>query len=278
MMHSEGKKVYKLLHEMRTAKPLVHNITNVVVANFTANGLLAAGASPVMANAKEEAADMASAADALVLNIGTLNPMQVESMLLAGAAANKKGIPVVLDPVGAGATAYRTDTARQLLSEIDISLIRGNAGEIAAVAGLESDTRGVDSGSSQATTAETAEQAFGVLNIPIVVTGAVDAVTDGKDMYRIHNGHSMMTKVTGSGCLLSSLIGSFLTITEDTAYGAAAALGYYGIAAEKAGGFASMRGPGTFQAELLNALYHVGDMDIRQQLTLKKEALKGPYE
>lgn len=278
MMHSEGKKVYKILHEMRTAKPLIHNITNVVVTNFTANGLLAAGASPVMANAKEEAADMAAAADALVLNIGTLNPLQVESMLLAGAAANKKGIPVVLDPVGAGATAYRTDTARRLLKEIDISLIRGNAGEIAAVAGLESTTRGVDSGSSQTTTAETAERAFQALKLPVVVTGAIDAVTDGKDMYRIHNGHSMMTRVTGSGCLLSSLIGSFLTVTDDVAYGAAAALGYYGVAAEKAGGFASMRGPGTFQVELLNALYHVGDMDIRQQLTLKKEALKGTYE
>ncbi|SDI20363.1 hydroxyethylthiazole kinase [Alteribacillus bidgolensis] len=268
-----SKEASKLLEQVREQKPLIHNITNVVVTNFTANGILSMGAAPVMANAVQEAADMASAADALVLNIGTLNDAQIEAMMLAGKAANEKGIPIVLDPVGAGATAYRTETARKLLEQLDITLLRGNAAEVSEIAGLESDIRGVDASGGEKNMEAIASHAAKTLNIAVAVTGAKDAVADNKCLYSINNGHSMLTRITGTGCLASAVIAAFLTVTEKTASGAAAALGYYGIAAERAEGFASMQGPGTFQIELLNALYHVGEMDFKQQLNIEKEIL-----
>ncbi|MFB4164423.1 hydroxyethylthiazole kinase [Alteribacillus sp. JSM 102045] len=268
-----SKEVSKLLEQVREQKPLIHNITNVVVTNFTANGILSMGASPVMANAVQEAADMASAADALVLNIGTLNEGQVESMMLAGKQANEKGIPVVLDPVGAGATTYRTETARNLLEQLNITLLRGNEAEVSAIAGLDSDIRGVDASGRERDLGAIAGHAAKTLNIPVAVTGAKDAVTDGTNLYTIYNGHSMLTKITGTGCLASAVTAAFLTVSGSVAEGAAAALGYYGVAAERAEGFASMEGPGTFQMELLNALYHSGEMDFKQQLHIEKEVL-----
>ncbi|MFD2705959.1 hydroxyethylthiazole kinase [Salibacterium lacus] len=266
----KAKEAASYLEQVRTRNPLIYNITNTVVANFNANGLLAVGASPVMADAPEEAADMAWAADALVLNIGTLHPEQVESMFAAGRAASQKGIPIVLDPVGAGATPYRTNTARELLKELDVTLLRGNAGEVSAITGLESEMKGVDVSGDQKDTAVIAEHAADVLGTPVAVTGPVDAVSDGQETYQVHNGHSMMAKITGTGCLASAVAASFLTVSDHVVHGAAAALGFYGTAAERAEGFAANQGPGTFQVELLNALYHVGDLDLRQSLNMKR--------
>ncbi|MGY4691244.1 hydroxyethylthiazole kinase [Salibacterium sp. K-3] len=266
----KAKEVGAFLDQVRNQKPLIYNITNKVVAGFNANGLLAVGASPVMADAPDEAADMAAAADALVLNIGTLHPEQVESMYTAGRAASQKGIPVVLDPVGAGATPYRTNTARDLLRQLDVTLLRGNVGEISAIAGLDSEMKGVDVSGTNKDTAVIAEYAADTLGLPAAVTGPVDAVSNGRDTYHIYNGHSMMARITGSGCLASAVAASFLTASEDVVKGAAAALGFYGTAAERAEGFAANQGPGTFQIELLNALYHVGELDLRQSLHMKQ--------
>ncbi|MDQ0299972.1 hydroxyethylthiazole kinase [Salibacterium salarium] len=271
----KAKEVKVLLEKVREQKPLVHNITNVVVANFNANGILAMGGSPVMANAVEEAADMATAADALVLNIGTLHSAQVEAMFLAGEAANKKGIPVVLDPVGAGATSYRTNTTRELIKHLDITLLRGNTGEISAIAGIEGEVKGVDAAGADKDTKMIAEHASFELGIPVAVTGPVDAVTNGTDGYQIYNGHSMMSRITGTGCLASAVTAAFLSQSDHVLDSTAAALGYYGVAAERAEGFASMQGPGTFQAELLNALYNVGEMDLRQKLNIQLNSVGG---
>ncbi|SFE79456.1 hydroxyethylthiazole kinase [Alteribacillus iranensis] len=267
----ESKEVSAFLEAVRERAPLIHNITNTVVSNFNANGLLALGASPVMANAVEEAADMALNSDALVLNIGTLEASQVEAMHLAGKAANEKGIPVVLDPVGAGATSYRTQTVHELLKDIKISILRGNAAEIAAVAGLQSQIKGVDSAVDNKDTVRIALEAFQALQVPVAVTGPKDAITDGDTIYTVENGHSMLTRITGSGCLSSAIIAAFLTVSPNTLEGAAAALGFYGVSAERAEGYASMQGPGTFQVELLNALYHVGEMEMKQQINIYKE-------
>jgi hydroxyethylthiazole kinase len=254
-----------ILERVRTENPLVHNITNVVVTNFTANGLLAMGASPVMAYAPEEVAEMASLAGALVLNIGTLNEAVVESMLIAGKAANEQGVPVILDPVGAGATSYRTSTARKLIEELEIAVVRGNAAEIANTAGQNWSIKGVDSSSGKGDIVELGKKAARQFNSMVVITGKEDVVTDGEMAYIIKNGHPLLTKVTGAGCLLTSVIGAFLAVEKDYAKASAAALAFYGIAAEKAAAFTAEKGPGSFQVELLNSLSLVSSKDLKDK-------------
>ncbi|SER36819.1 hydroxyethylthiazole kinase [Gracilibacillus ureilyticus] len=246
----------RFLERIRTQKPLIHNITNVVVTNFTANGLYAAGASPVMANAKEEVEEMASIANALVLNIGTLSSEQVESMIIAGKAANKAGIPVVLDPVGVGATSFRTESARTILEQVNVSAIRGNVGEIANLAGLSAQVRGVDS-MGEFDMDELLSMAYKKIQVPLAVTGELDFITDGKEKAVISNGHPLLTKVTGAGCLLSSVVAAFLAVEKDVFHAVTGAVCYYGIAAEEAASKAKL--PGDFQIELLNQLYAVSD-------------------
>src|SRR5512133_1217969 len=167
------------LAELRERKPLVHQITNYVVMNETANATLAIGALPVMAHAVEEVEDMAGLASALVLNIGTLSPHWVEAMLLAGGAASARGIPVVLDPVGAGATAYRTATARRILDVVGVTVLRGNPGEVATLVGADAEVRGVESIGAGLEAAELARTAARRLGVVASVTGAVDHVSDG---------------------------------------------------------------------------------------------------
>jgi hydroxyethylthiazole kinase len=251
-----------VLQKVRQANPLVHNITNVVVTNFTANGLLALGASPVMAYAKEEVADMAKIAGALVLNIGTLHSKEVEAMLIAGKAANEAGVPVVFDPVGAGATPYRTETARNIAAAVKLSVIRGNAAEIANVIGKTWEIKGVDAGEGSGDAVTLAEEAAAQLKTVVAVTGKDDVVTDGKTTYVIHNGHPLLTKVTGTGCLLTSVIGAFAAVEQDVLKAAAAALVSYGVAAEIAAGEAGEQGPGSFQIAFLNALSRIGAEEI----------------
>ncbi|MBT2696231.1 hydroxyethylthiazole kinase [Bacillus sp. ISL-40] len=266
----EKNSLYETLEEVRKVNPLVHNITNVVVTNFTANGLLALGASPVMAYAAEEVADMAKIASSLVLNIGTLNPQTVESMIIAGKAANESGVPVIFDPVGAGATRYRTETAQRIMSEVKVSVIRGNAAEIANVVGEEWEIKGVDAGDAKGNIIELAIASAQKLNCLAVITGKEDVVSDGKTTYVVSNGHPILTKVTGTGCLLTSVIGAFAGVEKDLLQASVAALTYYGIAAEKAAAKTVEMGPGSFQIEFLNQLTLVSSEDIISHASVKK--------
>jgi hydroxyethylthiazole kinase len=241
------------LRELRDRKPLVHQITNYVVMNETANATLALGALPVMAHAREEVEEMVGLAGALVLNIGTLSPHWVEAMLLAGRAANARGVPVVLDPVGAGATSYRTGTARRLLDEIDIAVVRANPGETATLLGVAAEVRGVESIGVDADPADLARRAAAALGVVASVTGPVDHVSDGERVFAVANGHERLASVTGTGCMSTTLTGCFLAVKRDAPIEAAAeALAAFGVAAEDAA--VDAKGPGSFHAGLYDAL------------------------
>jgi len=240
------------LRLMREHKPLIHQITNYVVMNETANATLALGALPVMAHAREEVEEMVALAGALVLNIGTLSPQWVEAMTAAGRAANELGVPVVLDPVGAGATRYRTETARRILDEVDVSVLRGNAGEVATLVGIDAEVRGVESIAAGDDPAELARTAAGQLGLVAAVTGPVDHVSDGARVAAIANGHPLLAAVTGTGCMSSALTGCFLAVAESTFDAAVAALVAFGVAGEDAA--VGAKGPGSFHVGLYDAL------------------------
>lgn len=258
------KEIAQVIETVRERNPLVHNITNVVVTNFTANGLLALGASPVMAYAKEEVAEMASIAGALVLNMGTLRQEEVEAMLIAGKSANMHNVPIVFDPVGAGATSYRTEVARHIPSEVKLAIIRGNAAEIANVIDEKWEIKGVDAGGGNGDVVSVAKQAAEQLNTIIVITGKEDVITDGERTFILRNGHPILTKVTGTGCLLTSVIGAFTAVEKDYVKAAVAAVTFYGVAAEIVASKTVEQGPGSFQIELLNQLANVTAEDVEQ--------------
>lgn len=241
------------LRRLREAKPLVHQITNYVVMNETANATLALGALPVMAHAREEVEEMAALAGALVLNIGTLSPPWVEAMILAGRSANAHGVPVVLDPVGAGATTYRTETARRILGEVDVAVLRGNAGEVATLVGVAAEVRGVESIGAGADPADLAREAARALGLVASVTGPVDHVSDGERVVAVANGDPLLASVTGTGCISSALTGCFVAVNRERLLDAAAeALVALGVAGEDAARDA--RGPGSFHVGLYDAL------------------------
>ncbi|MEJ8544672.1 hydroxyethylthiazole kinase [Brevibacillus borstelensis] len=254
--------VVRTLERVREKKPLVHNITNVVVTNFTANGLLSLGASPVMAYAREEVAEMARQAGAVVLNIGTLNQPEVEAMIIAGQAANQHQVPVIFDPVGAGATSYRTETARRILEEVNVSVLRGNAAEVAHVIGEKWSIKGVDVGEGNRDIVSLAKKAARHWSTHVVITGKEDVITDGHTAFVIKNGHPILTKVTGTGCLLTSVIGAFASIEQDLLTAGVSALVSYGVAAQLAAEKTEEKGPGSFQLEFLNQLAMVSSEDI----------------
>jgi hydroxyethylthiazole kinase len=244
------------LRELRERKPLIHQITNYVVMNETANATLALGALPVMAHAREEVEEMARVAGALVLNIGTLSQPWIEAMLLAAKAANAAGAPVVLDPVGAGATTFRTETAKRILAEADIAVVRGNAAEVATLAGREAEIRGVESIGAAESGTELARAAAHELGCVVAVTGPVDHVSDGERSVAVANGHELLGTVSGTGCMATAVTGSFLAVAADRPLEAAAeALVAFGVAGEDAARDA--KGPGTFHAALYDALYHL---------------------
>jgi hydroxyethylthiazole kinase len=257
------------LRRLREAKPLVHQITNYVVMNETANATLALGALPVMAHAREEVEEMAAIAGALVLNIGTLSPHWVEAMLLAGRVANERGTPVVLDPVGAGATTYRTETAKRILDEIDIAVLRGNAGEVATLVGVDAEVRGVESiASGGSDPAELARLAARQLGLVASVTGPVDHVSDGETVVAIANGHPLLATITGTGCMSSAITGCFLAVNREAPLGAAAeALVAFGVAGEDAA--VGAKGPGSFHVALYDALAALdpATLDARARLS-----------
>jgi hydroxyethylthiazole kinase len=241
------------LQKLRATRPLIHNITNYVVMNYTANALLSCGASPVMAHAVEEVEEMVSMAGALVLNIGTLTPAWIDAMLVAGKEANRIDIPVVLDPVGSGATKLRTRSAKRILEEVTVSVIRGNASEVLSLAETESGTKGVDSVHSVEDVSEIAVGLANKLGLTLAITGQVDLITDGNRIYRVSNGHELMSRVTGTGCTASALVGAFLAVDRNVAHAATTALSYLGLAGERAA--ATATGPGSFQMAMLDALY-----------------------
>lgn len=260
----------RTIERIRTLNPLIQNITNVVVTNFTANGLLAIGASPVMAYAHEEVADMAKIASALVLNMGTLDETVIESMIIAGKSANENNVPVVFDPVGAGATPYRTESARRILREVKVNVLRGNAAEVANVIGEEWAIKGVDAGNGTGDVVSLAQKAARQLGCITVLTGKEDVITNGDTTYVVGNGHPILTKVTGTGCLLSSVIGAFYAAGEQPLYAVTEAVAYYGVAAELAAAKTVEKGPGSFQIEFLNQLAVVSDeiLNDREKIQL----------
>lgn len=250
------------LDQIAASKPLVHQITNIVVANDSANLTLGFGALPVMAYAPEEVAEMASIAQALVLNIGTLSRGEVDAMLIAGRAAGERGVPIILDPVGAGATKFRTQSALLLLGELPITVLRGNRGEIGALVG-SGEVRGVEATGSEdpRAVAEAAHEAFGVT---VAVTGATDVIV-GKDVtYLVHNGTPLLGMITGSGCMATATIGIFNAVGSDPALQTALGLAAYEVAAEWAA--EGEPGPGTFRSRLLDevaALQQGGEVPVR---------------
>ena len=251
---------------IRERKPLVHQITNYVVMNETANATLAIGALPVMAHALQEVEEMARAASALVLNIGTLSDTWVESMVLAGLAANRAGVPVVLDPVGAGATKYRTETSRRLLGELRIAVVRGNSAEIATLAGKQAQIRGVEALGTGSP--ELAREAARELGVVAAVTGPVDHVSDGETVHAVANGHELLGTVTGTGCMATAVTGCFLGVRADDPLAAATeALVAFGVAAEDAAKKA--KGPGSFHVALYDSLYDLDPkkLDSRAKLS-----------
>jgi len=251
MDHPEA--AWRTLEEVRRVGPLVHNITNYVAMDVTANALLAAGASPAMVHAEEEAADFTALSHALVVNIGTLSPAWVRAMTAAAERARELGKPWVLDPVGAGATAYRTAVARDL-SRREPTVLRANASEVLAVAGTAAErTRGVDSVHASEVALEVARELARELGCVVAVTGATDYVTDGERVLSVSNGHPLMTRVTALGCTASALVAAFLAVQPDPVLAAAQALAVLGLCGEIAARDAP--GPGTLRWRLLDALH-----------------------
>lgn len=244
------------LAAIRERKPLIHSMTNYVVMNETANAVLCLGALPVMAHAAEEVEEMVGIAGALVLNIGTLTPDWIDAMEVAGKRANELGVPVILDPVGAGATRLRTDSARRLLDNVRVSIVRGNAGEVATLAGASSEVRGVESISAPDAVDQLAREFASGFDCTVAITSAVDIVTDGVRTTKISNGHPMMAKVVGTGCMSSVIVASFAAVQPDAFTATVGALVTFGIAGEMAAQVSGNR-PGTFHVELYNALYAV---------------------
>jgi hydroxyethylthiazole kinase len=240
------------LQAIRQGAPLVHNITNFVAMEVVANCLLALGASPAMVQAEEEVEDFLRIADALVVNIGTLSSRQVVAMKRAAARARALGRPWVLDPVGAGATPYRTRAASELI-ELRPTVIRGNGSEILALAGAAAGpTRGVDSTQSADEAVEAAQQLAQTSGAVVAVTGGVDRITDGERWRKVGNGDPRMTKVTALGCAASAVIGAFLTVEADPLGAAASGLAIFGLAGERAA--ASAAGPGSLRWQIVDQL------------------------
>ena len=267
-----------LLENVRERAPLVHHITNYVTVNDCANITLSIGASPVMADDINEVEAMTSIASSLVINIGTLNSRTVECMIKAGKKANEVGIPVILDPVGAGATPYRTKVAKTIMDNIELAVIRGNLSEIKTLYGINTKTKGVDSLYDTSIKDELekgkllAKDFSKRVGSIIAITGAVDIVTDGKMIYTVENGHKIMSKITGTGCMCSSLIGSYLGTNEDNLLAALSGVVSMGISGELA--YESLKegeGTGTFKVRIMDNIYNLSKEVIEKRGKINEE-------
>lgn len=257
------KKISELLKDVKDKKPLVHHITNYVTANDCANMVLSIGGSPVMADEIDEVEEMVSLSSALVINMGTLNKRTIEAMLMAGKMANKLDIPVILDPVGVGATGLRTNTASKLLKEINFSVIKGNMSEIKILSGVKAIIKGVDSVESMDNAEEIAVQLAKKYNCIAAITGKKDIVTDGERLCKIDNGHKMMADITGTGCMCTSLVGTFCGVIRDYYLSTIAGILSMDLSGEKA--FISLKendGTGTFKVKLMDSIYKLSGEDI----------------
>jgi hydroxyethylthiazole kinase len=264
------------LEEIRRKKPLVHHITNYVTANGCANITLAIGASPVMADELEEVHDIVSISSALVLNIGTLNQRIMESIIAAGKKANSLGIPVVFDPVGAGASAYRNRSALRLMEEVKLSVVRGNVSEIGFIAGAGGMAKGVDASEDDTAAGNEArsllaKSAAKILGCVAAITGPVDVISDGSRTIYIENGTKLLSGVTGTGCMCTSLIGAYLGAAADYLTAAAGGVLSMGIAGELAEMNADGKGCGAFQMGILDAIGNLNAEEIKRRAKIYEQ-------
>lgn len=254
------------LKNVRETAPLIHNITNYVVMNNTANALLAVGASPVMAHAMEEVEDMVTIAGALVINIGTLSKPWVDAMEAAMKKASTIGKPIIFDPVGAGATPYRNDTIKHLLNTVSPDIIRGNASEIMALFNSSVTTKGVDSTHDSLDAEEAASAVSKQFDCTVVVSGRTDIIISGNKRYSIANGSPLMGQVTGMGCTATALIAAFSAVQPDTARAATSAMAVMGVTGELAE--KQSAGPGTMQLNFLDMLHQITPTDLERNVRL----------
>ena len=259
----------EVLERVRRDKPLVHHLTNFVTIYDCANIVKVFGASPVMAHAREEVADMAKIASSLVLNIGTLTTEFVDAMLLAGISANEKKIPVVLDVCGAGATRFRDEKCQEILDAVEVSIIKGNSSEVARIAGEDVKTRGVDAADIESNLLGVAHSLAGERGCTVVITGKDDIVADMKRAIWVHNGHPMMANVVGTGCMATSVIGAFAAVETDHVVASVSGLICYEVAAEIAAQVAA--GPGSFKENLYDAVYNLDSGTIRRMQKIELE-------
>ena len=245
---------------VRTQSPLVHNITNYVVMNNSANALLAIGASPVMAHWVSEMEEMTAIAGALVLNIGTLDDKWIDAMVVAGMAALRRGTPIVLDPVGVGATSQRTEAAMKIIEHCRPTIIRGNASEIMALVDANVKSKGVDSSASSDDALESAKRLAVDTGAVVVISGAIDYITNGVDVYTVEGGNPIMTSVTGMGCTSTAIVGAFAAVVEDPMVAATAAMAVMSLAGERAAEYS--RGNGSMQVNFLDELYNLRSLDF----------------
>jgi hydroxyethylthiazole kinase len=261
------EKIVEDLIEIKDLKPLIHNITNYVVMNDTANVLIHLGASPAMVHAREEVEEFVRLSNALVLNIGTATPAWIESMLLAGKAANAQGVPVVFDPVGVGATRFRSESSLRILEEVKVAVVRGNAAEVSILGGIEAQVKGVDAGFISQTPAFIAKQTANRLGTTVAVTGPQDAISNGEQVLLVNNGHEMLCGLTGTGCMVTAMTGAFLAIQADPMQAALGALVCFGIAGQRAAKLTSA--PGSFRVALMDEIYRLKGDIIRQEARIQ---------
>jgi hydroxyethylthiazole kinase len=265
---SYASALWQDVERIRQRAPLVHNITNYVAMNSTANALLALGGAPVMAHAAEEVEDIVRIASALVVNVGTLSAPWIQSMRLAMVTARQRGIPVVLDPVGAGASALRTETCLELIGLAPPTVLRGNPSEVRALCLAGATTRGVDSRDEAETALEPARRLSRTTGAVVSISGPVDLIVLGEEVIEVANGHPLMTRVTGLGCAASALTGAFIAVNPDPQRAAAHAMATMGICGELAA--ATATGPGSFEVAFLDALYGLDEETVRQRLRLRR--------
>ena len=258
----------EIFERVHNSKPLVHHITNWVTIYDCANITRACGALPVMAHAQEESGQMAAIASALVLNIGTLTPYLIESMIVAGKSANEKKIPVLLDAVGVGATELRNEKAFELLEKIRIDIVKGNASEIAKLSGEDVLTKGVESTVVEVDLVKVSKRVAHIYKTNVVITGKEDIVTDGNKVYIVKNGHEMMSCIVGTGCMASSIIGAFAGVEKDYALAGASALVCFGIAGELAA--PQSKGPGTFKEIFFDEMYNLDKEKIDRMIKVEE--------
>lgn len=267
----EKEKIVTLINEVRSNVPLIHNITNYVTVNDCANAVLAIGASPIMADDISEAGDIASISKALVINMGTLNQRTVESMLAAGLSANKAGVPVVFDPVGAGASTFRNETVKRILDTVKVSIIRANLSEMCYIAGFQVSTKGVDSSDADAgnDAVAVAKNVADKYKCVAAITGATDVISDGNRVVKLHNGNELLSKVTGTGCMTSALVGSYAgaVTKEDYFYAAAAGVASMGIAGEMAMSKAA-DGTGSYHIAIIDSLSKINENIMREMIKM----------